>query len=73
MQYDFFSDKFFFFGKNVHDILDKNSMRFRQLITPTYKSLYDVCLNQAPFHQNDDVESRMKIFKIKIFFSIWNV
>lgn len=36
-------------------------MRFRQLITPTYKNLYDVCLNQAPFHQNEDRESMLKI------------
>jgi len=32
-------------------------MRFRQLICPTYKNLYDVCLNQAPFYQNEVVES----------------
>ncbi|CAF1248789.1 unnamed protein product [Adineta steineri] len=31
-------------------------MRFRQLISPTYKNLYDVCLNQAPFYQNEIVE-----------------
>ncbi|CAF4624181.1 unnamed protein product, partial [Rotaria sp. Silwood2] len=29
------------------------SMRFRQWISPTYKNLYDVCLNQAPFYHND--------------------
>ncbi len=28
-------------------------MRFRQLICPMYKNLYDVCLNQAPFYQNE--------------------
>ncbi|CAF3100134.1 unnamed protein product [Rotaria socialis] len=31
-------------------------MRFRQWISPTYKNLYDVCLNQAPFYQNEVVK-----------------
>ncbi|CAF0931439.1 unnamed protein product [Rotaria sordida] len=28
-------------------------MRFRQWISSTYKNLYDVCLNQAPFYHNE--------------------
>ncbi|UJR09297.1 hypothetical protein I4U23_013540 [Adineta vaga] len=36
--------------------LGKINMRFRQLINPTYKNLYDVCLNQAPFYQNEVIE-----------------
>ena len=40
-------------------------MRFRQLVTPTYKNLYDTCLNQAPFYQNEVVEGRMEIPLLK--------
>ena len=32
-------------------------MRFRQLICPTYKNFYDVCLNDAPFHSDEIVEN----------------
>ncbi|CAF1342878.1 unnamed protein product [Rotaria sp. Silwood1] len=31
-------------------------MRFRQWISPTYKNLYDACLNQAPFYSNETIK-----------------
>ena len=31
-------------------------MRFRQLISPTHKNLYDVCLSQAPFYHPVSVD-----------------
>jgi hypothetical protein len=36
-------------------------MRFRQLISPMYKNLYDVCLNQAPFYQNEVIEGMLDL------------
>ena len=31
-------------------------MRFRQLACPTARNFYDVCLNDAPFYQNELLE-----------------
>lgn len=31
-------------------------MRFRQLTCPTAKNFYDVCLDAAPFYQNELIE-----------------
>ena len=50
-------------------------MRFRQLITPTYKNLYDVCLNQAPFYRNEEGEGRrnwVKGMRVKVGFECRN-
>lgn len=35
-------------------------MRFRQLTCPTAKNFYDVCLNAAPFYQNELIEGNEK-------------